>query len=535
MFKRLILCVVSVFIFSNCSGGGNGGVANPGETVTVSGLVTYTHYKTTQDGIDYNNPIEKPIRGAIAELRNSSGVVLQSGNTSATGAYSFSAPASAALSIVIKAALGTPGTPRLRVVDNTDGGKLYALALNITSGTSNLTQNFNANSGWDGSSYAGLRTSAPFAILDSIYQAERLVLSVDPTATFPGLTVNWSKNNIPASGDKTLGQITTSHYTANELYILGAENIDTDEYDASIITHEWSHYFEDNLSRTDSIGGSHGTDDILDPRLAFGEGFGNAFSGMVLNDPLYIDTVGASQESVGVGMNLDADSVIDGSRLNGGIFLDGFYSEFSVQEVLYDLFDSGVSDDDNIGLGFKPIYDVMVGGQKTTPAFTSIFSFLKYLKDTNLGISADITALAAGENIGSGAGNEDEFEDLGLGRRIYTTIPVDAPPLLLDVDGDPLQTWSIYGPITANNPGNKLYNRMFFRFSIPASRNYTIEVSSVGSDDVGFTLNEKGSKTFVDSLNGGGTERLIKSLSPSLYSMDIYSFGKATEFTVRIF
>ncbi len=531
MFRQLIFCATSMLLLSSCSGGGGSGSTGP--SVTVSGLVTYTHYKTTQNGIDYDNPTEKPIRGAIAELRNSSGAVLQSGNTSARGTYSFSAPANTALSVVIKAALGTPGTPRLTVVDNTDSGKLYAMALNISTGAVDLTQSFNANSGWNGSSYSGTRTSAPFAMLDTIYQAEQLVLSANASVTFPQLTVNWSKNNIAAPGDITVGEIDTSFYTANSLYILGAEDSDTDEYDASIIAHEWSHYFEDNLSRSDSVGGSHGRDDILDPRLAFGEGLGNAFSGMVLNDPKYIDTMGSAQGQVGVSMNLDADSVTDGSRLNGGIFLDGFYSEFSVQEVLYDLFDSGPSDDDNIGLGFKPIYDVMVGGQKTSAAFTSIFSFLKYLKDANPTLSANITALAAAENIGSGAGNEDEFEDLG--RRIYTNIPVDGTTVLNDVDGDPLQTWSIYGPITATNPGNKLYNRMFFWFSIPSSGSTTIEVTSTGSDNVGFTLNEKGNKTSVDRLNGGGTERLTKTLNAGLHSMDVYSFGKATAFTVRIF
>ena len=54
----------------------------------------------------------------------------------------------------------------------------------------------------------------------------------------------------------------------------------TDEYDDHVVVHEWAHYFEANFSRSDSIGGDHASDNVLDIRLAFGEGFGNAYSAM---------------------------------------------------------------------------------------------------------------------------------------------------------------------------------------------------------------------------------------------------------------
>ncbi len=531
----LVLLTAALIISTGLIGcGGGGGSSDTGNSVTLSGTVTYTYYGVNQTtGIAYSSPTEKPIRGAVVALHNSSGTVLATTNTTQTGAYSFSAPANSTVRVVVKAALGSPDAPRVTVVDNTNGGALYGTYLDVTTGTASLTANFNASSVWGGTSYSGERAAAPFAILDTIYQAEVLIKSADPNVQFPALVVNWSINNKPTSGDKAKGEIGTSHYQNGNLYILGAEGLDTDEYDIHVMAHEWGHYFEGNLGRSDSIGGSHGPEDILDPRVAFGEGWGNALAGMVFNDPVYIDTSGVSQATIGLKMNVDTDSVSDTKTdaTNTNYLVDGFYSEASVQEVLYDLFDSGTStsDDDNLSLGFKPIYDVMVGGQKTTPAYTTIFSFLKYLKDANPTNSTAIAALAAAENIRSG----DEYE--ASLTKIYTVVPVDGTTVTIDVDSLPLQTWADLGPITASDPGNKLFNRMFFKFTISAAGSHAITVAPVAvGNDLFFVLNEKGTVTQVDQFVAGGTETLTKSLAAGDYVMEVGSFGGAATFTVKI-
>lgn len=497
-------------------------------TVILYGVVTYTHYSIDPTtGIDYDSEVEKPIRGAVVQLQNLRGTVLATGNTSGAGAYALSAPANSTVRIVVLAALGSPASPHVKVVDNTNGGALYGTYHDVITETSDRAADFNANSGWDGTSYSGERAAAPFAVLDTIYQAEALIKSADPAVQFPVLVVNWSKNNKPTDGDKTIGEIETSHYADGNLYILGSENLDTDEYDIAVMAHEWGHYFEDKLGRSDSIGGSHGAEDILDPRVAFGEGWGNALAGMVFNDPLYIDTSGASQATIGLEMNLDEDSTLDSKTNTNGDLIDGFYSEASVQEILYDLFDSGSSDDDNLSLGFKPIYDVMVGGLKTTSAYTTIFSFLKHLKDANPADSAEIDALAAAENIDSG----DEYEASSY--PIYTVVPVDGSVVTTDVNGDTLQTWDTNGEITADDPGNKLYNRMFFKFTISTAGSHTIEVVPTGGN-VFFELNEKGTKTETNNAGAGGTETMTKSFTAGDYVMEVGSIGGTAEFTVKI-
>jgi hypothetical protein len=56
------------------------------------------------------------------------------------------------------------------------------------------------------------------------------------------------------------------------MFLLGKEDVDTDEFDTHVVVHEWGHYFESAVSRSDSPGGNHALGDLLDARLAFGEG-----------------------------------------------------------------------------------------------------------------------------------------------------------------------------------------------------------------------------------------------------------------------
>ena len=79
-----------------------------------------------------------------------------------------------------------------------------------------------------------------------------------PDAAFPVMKFNWSVNNRAVSGNDSTGDIGTSSYKGNgNVYILGDADSDTDEFDDHVVVHEWGHYFEDQMSRSDSIGGPH--------------------------------------------------------------------------------------------------------------------------------------------------------------------------------------------------------------------------------------------------------------------------------------
>ncbi len=505
-FGHILVSALPLLFLTAC-GGGSGDSApasTSGAEITLSGTATYTGYPLlVSGGIDYSSPQNKPIRGAVIELWDQNNNVLARNNTSATGGYSFAAPAQSAVKIIIKAALGTPTSPDTYIRDNTSSDALYTLIGQLNTASSNITQNLNASSGWNGSSYSTTRSAAPFAILDTIYQAQQLIKSVDGNVNFPALNVYWSENNKPStSTNYSTGDIGTSHFWGGDLYILGAANNDTDEYDHHVIAHEWTHYFENALSRTDSIGGDHGSDDLLDPTVAFSEGFSDAMSAIIMGNVNYIDTVGTQQSQTGLYQNIEADKTSDASTEPNGRFYDGYYSENSVQEVIYDLYDSN-DDDETLALGFQPIYETLVNGVANSPALTTMFTFLHHLKQNASAYSTEITTLAAAENIATG----NEYD--GVGQRFYTSI-TNSIPVTQDINGNTLQTYDTFGPGILGDFRNKLLNRQFFKFTAPASGCYSVNaLPANGSSDViiytpgviyvdtwGFAIPEKYSRNF---------------------------------------
>src|SRR5690606_32097308 len=136
------------------------------------------------------------------------------------------------------------GTPswEYRVVDNTRDGALFVLesAPSSPDGTA-MTVDLHAASGWDGTRYSGVRAAAPFAILDVVRDATDFVLAARPDTRFPPLTLHWSPNNVPSRGvdgkpDFASGEIGSSLFSPlSGIFLLGAAESDTDEYDRHVI------------------------------------------------------------------------------------------------------------------------------------------------------------------------------------------------------------------------------------------------------------------------------------------------------------
>jgi hypothetical protein len=365
------------------------------DEVEISGKITYDRVPSVimSGGIaklDYANIKKLPSKDIIIKAIDKNGKVVTQTTTNKKGKYSLIVPKNSVVKIRAYARMYKKDYWDVSVVDNTNNKAMYVMdGAYHNVGTKKNIRNLHAPSGWGGDDYTSPRIAAPFAILDSIYQAMEKVRGADKNAKFPQLTVNWSVNNIATAGDANSGQIITSNYDGERnLWILGDANSDTDEYDDHIIIHEWGHYFEDQFSRADNIGGSHSPGEALDIRVAFGEGWGNAFSGIATDNPIYFDTSGYQQSN---GWYMDLEK---GLQENAG-----WYSEGSIQRILYDLYDNTNEPHDKTSLGFKPIYKVLIGAEKNTPAFTSIFSFIDALKRENSSNKRDIDKTVAHENI----------------------------------------------------------------------------------------------------------------------------------------
>ncbi|MGZ3791971.1 MAG: hypothetical protein ACXVCP_06470 [Bdellovibrio sp.] len=152
--------------------------------------------------------------------------------------------------------------------------------------------------------------------------------------------------------------------TERKLYILGGSNgdvaaSDTDHFDDSIIIHEYGHFLEDAYGHTESPGGSHTGDFIIDARLAWSEGWANYLQSAVLTgaeahdanateDRLpslkrfqyYVDTYGykgSSNAGVAIALNLAAsgDNISEPDNVASDVAGTGVFREVSVARTLY--------------------------------------------------------------------------------------------------------------------------------------------------------------------------------------------------------
>jgi hypothetical protein len=514
----MLMVCVAAGVLAACGGGGGGG--GGGDSVTISGTADYESVpnNTTTGALNYNAITPRPIRRATVQLIDGAGAVLGSTVTDDSGAYSLTVTnPNAAVRVRVRAESvrsgASGGAWDVRVLDNTDQNALYALDSAAFTPTASESRNLRAASGWGGSSYTSTRTAAPFAVLDVAVTSTQKVLEVAPNQSFAPLRMLWSRNNLPAdpflneSDADALagGRIGTSFFSdsggTNDLYLLGAADDDTDEYDSHVVAHEWGHYFQSALSRDDSVGGAHGGGDKLDMRVAFSEGWGNAWSGIALGDPRYADSRLAGQAG---GFINDVSEAPTSNR--------GWYSEDSVQYLLWQYAQTN-------GVGFAPMFGVLTGPMRTSSIPASIHQFSSLLKAAVPGGAGAIDALLTTQQI-------TVQDGLGTGERNTGGLPT-VPPVVLSLTGVSQQvcvTDTIAQPLSSSPRGNKLGNFAYVRFTASGSKRVTL-TTSVGVTDPDIMLMlEDGSVQVLDS-ESVNSESQVVTLPSGTHTAIVYDFN----------
>lgn len=158
-----------------------------------------------------------------------------------------------------------------------------------------------------------------------------------------------------------------SFYSPGErkLYVLGGvsgsvKSADTDHFDDSVILHEYGHFLEDVYGNSQSPGGSHTGDFIIDARLAWSEGWANYFQSAVLTGAdafensaaenrvpsskrfhYYVDTYGykGSGNTAGIGIAFNLAAVGNDIAEPDNVAIDlagtGTFREVSISRTLY--------------------------------------------------------------------------------------------------------------------------------------------------------------------------------------------------------
>ncbi len=494
-------------------------------TSRVSGLVQYERIPVTIDGFQPSRSVMLPVRGADVSLLKSSGELVERVATTNEGRYSFELEPNERYVVRVNARLyfEEGDEPNVEVLDNTSSNALYAIqSSSFTATAGNTTLDLSANSGWVGGDASGgfdeERAAAPFALLDNAYFASQRILDVDPDADLSPLDIYWSELNNPTSGDANVGDLGSSYYTGGGIYILGKEDVDIDEYDEAVIYHEWMHYLQDAYGRSDSIGGSHGFNDKLDLRVAFGEGEATAYGAMLSGDIYYLDVSGEKQSFLG---GFSVESSTDD--------ISGWYSESTVVELLWDIYDSPMADDDNVSASLTQMMEVFTAA-RDTEAFNSLFVFSENVQETLPGSAVDIEALFAAEGI-----NAESMNAWGIGSTnnggssyalpVYHELAVGKDAYFCNSD-----QFGTY---------NKLTNSAFMMLDINISGRYTISItrdSTVSSDnpsDPDFYIANKGVYIASGTSGAEDVESSAWALDPGRYAVWAHDWNFSDDVSPR--
>jgi hypothetical protein len=299
-------------------------VMDIGGTLTerLIGNAMYQKVDVTDFGLDLERPTLKPIRNARIEVYEA-GRVISVSDTDGNGEFVVAVPPDST-DLIIRA-VSRLRSVDLKVEDNTNGSGFYF----ISSADIDMRDRPRRVSLVDKT-----RRSGAFNILDQIQRANDFVHASDPQfQPFP-FTIFWSERNQKQPGilSPKDGFIATTFFSlaSSTAYVLGDRNTDSDEYDDSVLIHEYAHMLAAKFSRDDSIGGAHRLGDNLDPRVAWSEGWANFFSAAVRNDSVYRDSTGPGGSNV-IRFDLE-DNYPPGSWT-------GYGSETSVQALLWDFYD----------------------------------------------------------------------------------------------------------------------------------------------------------------------------------------------------
>lgn len=395
-FKLVTVAVLSFSLLISCNRGGGSDQSSTAASIaespncldvrTYSNPITLTGYANYQyrpvavtnssQGIIFGlsgNPVWAVIPYAEIAVINAGGEIVQCGNTDESGNFSLQVDKNMGALRVRVFSRAFNSKLKLSILEDTNFNAPYAIEASVTAGNDPV-------GGIPVVAYARLSQSAKleggaFHILASIYKANKYIRTqiADNNWTAEKVTVFWKAGFNPYSYFGYPNNL-LSFYKPGErkLFILGGKDgnvsqIDTDHFDTSVIVHEYGHFLEDVYGKTDSPGGYHNGDAVIDPRLAWSEGFANFFQAASQGTNYYLDTAGFCNDSQEAGacaqnvyfkLNEDGTSTLFDRSTAAG---EGNFRELSITRTLFKMISASSSSHPyGAGLPFKEIWNVFV-------------------------------------------------------------------------------------------------------------------------------------------------------------------------------
>jgi len=463
------------------------------------GQAMYQKVEVTDTGLDLSRPVFVPIRHARVEIFDLiTRQVVSVAETDEEGWFFIGVPDRNALQVRVLSRLRSS---EVKVVDNTASGRpTYALIKDIDDPASKEILEL----------IDSTRQAGAFNILDGVQRGNALIAQGDPQLIPPPLTIFWSQNNNESVISRlTGGQIKTTffHLATNTAYVLGDRNTDSDEFDDSVILHEYAHMLAGRFSRDDSIGGPHNIGDLLDPRLAWSEGWANFFSSAVRGTSIYLDSKGPGIPTVRFDVE---DNVPPNDR-------PGYRSEASVAGLLWDLVDENADKDDLLQLPFAAVWNAFTDLRNIRYVYLPYF--LESFLAKNPGLSDALRTMVVARSI--------DFQPEG---RPSVTDPFPTP-ITVGIAG------STQGSVDSftSRRWNLALSSHFYTFTTAAGGAATISLNieglgpanNAGANDLDLYLYDGNGRRLEKSARAfNGQSELISGirLTPGTYYVEVRSF-----------
>lgn len=344
-------------------------IINNPPAVTVSGTWTFDKVPATASGLNFAGTAPTPMRYCLVGLEDQGnpGVFFSSAYTDISGNYSLPSPQSTNVKIyAFSLVASTSGS--VTVVDRASTSTpktTWSIATpNIAVGTLNVT-----GSSWNVPDSA-THVNGAFNIADVVFTIQIAVVGLNPSAQFGAATIQFSPSFYTG----------TSYFQGSTGYIKGDRTTDSDDFDDTVIAHEYSHYLQTTFSRSDNIGGTHSLNQIIDPRLALAEGQATFMGNTFMGTPVYIDT------SFAGAFTIDLRSAPTTNP--------GYWNEISVSKIFWACFDPGGS----VALPFSAFWTVFTVDMPNH-TFTYLIEFIDSLRARNTAKGAAIATVLGTESI----------------------------------------------------------------------------------------------------------------------------------------
>jgi len=327
--------------------------ANPGAAqINITGSANYEDKPFTINGFT-GSLVEAPIRGAIVKVIAIDGFVkIAEGKTDENGLFIFSNLSNASrkggiyLQTLSKTASDNPTQVETR--NNKTERALFALTSSALNDS--LSGTFTTNLVAKAASIGGA-----FNLMD-VFSKSSLLVQQSPPCPSPNtqcvpslLTAYWE----PGATEGTFFDT-----QQNAIFISGKSD-DPDEYDDTVIAHEYGHFILNLFSHDQSPGGTHViNDNQQDIHLSWSEGWASYFASAVYTSPVHVDVAASSLFSFSI------EDYVSPQFFGLKSFTTYTTNEIAVAGVLWDATDTPTADDDVLQLGFNPVWQTVLKIQK---------------------------------------------------------------------------------------------------------------------------------------------------------------------------